>query len=107
MREDPLHVLLDQLLDGVPELRLNLGVAVRLQDGGLRLDHLGERPVADALAVWQRSALAPVRQLPTAVDRLEQLPDEPALADAGDTDDRQQLRGALLANALQRADDLL
>src|SRR5206468_9118501 len=99
MREHPLSVLVDQLLDGVRELCAYLLVAVRLEDAGLRLHHLRERPVADALAVRQRPALPPVRHHAAAFDRLEQLADEPALADPGNPDERHQPGRALLARA--------
>ena len=64
-----------------------------------------ERPVADSLAVRQRTSLPPVRQLAAALDRLEQLADEPALADARDADQRYELRRALLSCPRERADE--
>src|SRR2546421_7806999 len=107
MREHPVGVLLDQLLDRTRQLRLDLGLAVGLEDPGLRFDHLRQRPVADALAVGQRPALPPVRQHPAALDRLEELADEPALADAWNTDESHELRGTLPACPFERADELL
>ena len=107
VRQHPLRVLVDQLLDRARELRLDLVVAVRLEDAGLRLHHLAERPVADALAVRQRTSLPPVRQLAAALDRLEELADEPALADARDADQRDELRRALLSCPRERADEQL
>ena len=53
MRADPAHVLVDQLLDRPGQLRLHLVVAVGLEDPGLRLDHLRQRPEGDAFSVWQ------------------------------------------------------
>src|SRR5207249_2065214 len=95
VREHPLRVLVDQLLDGACELRFDLVVAVGLEDSRLRFHHLRERPVADAFAVRQRPALAPVRQLPAAIDRPEQLADKTALADAGSADECHQLERTL------------
>src|SRR5262249_54255635 len=54
----------------------------------------------------QRAALAPIREHAAVLDRLEELAEESALADAGNADDRQQLRRALLAHASQSIDDL-
>ena len=53
MGDNPVGVLGDQLLDRAPQLCLHLVVAVGLEDSGLRFHHLGQRPVADALAVGQ------------------------------------------------------
>ena len=56
-----------------------------------------------ALAVGERAALAPEDELRVAgLDRLEELEDEPALADPGDADERDELRRAL-ATARGRA----
>src|SRR4029079_12480551 len=87
------------------ELRRHLVVVVRLEDAGLRLHHLPERPVADSLAVRQRASLPPVRQLATALDRLEELADETALADACNADQRHELGRALLSDPRERADE--
>ena len=48
-------------------------------------DHLAQRPVGDTLAVGRRAALVPVVELRTGepVKVLLELPDQPALADAG------------------------
>src|SRR6185295_17594496 len=91
MREHPLRVLLDQLLDRPLELGVDLLVAVGLEDPRLRLHHLRQRPVADTLAVRQRTPLAPERQLAAALDRLEELADETTLADSRDADQRDEL----------------
>ena len=107
MREHPVHVLVEQLLERPRQLRLHLGIAVGLEDAGLRLHHLRERPVADTLAVRQRPALAPVRQMSAALDRLEQLADESALADPRHAGDRDQFGRTLRAHAVERADELL
>ena len=58
----------------------------------MRLHHLAERPEGDALAVWKRTALPPVDELSGSRSTdLGELPDEPALADAGDADERDEL----------------
>ena len=62
----------------------------------MRLDHLGERPVRDAFAVGQAPALTPVDELGLALDHREELGDEPALADARDADERDELGRSLL-----------
>ena len=67
--------LLDRLLD-----RVVVG------DPGRRLDHLGERPVGDALAVRQTAAGEHGR----ALEPGDELADEPALADAGLAVDRER-----------------
>ena len=76
--------------------------AVGLEDAGLRLHHLAERPERDALAVRKRAALAPGDELGVLVDRPEELVDEPALADPGDADERHELWRALRAHARGR-----
>ena len=83
-----------------------LGI-VGLEHARLRLHHLAERPQAHSFAVRQRAALPPQRQLRLMVDPLEELPDEAALADPGDADERDELGLALSARAVQRADQRL
>jgi hypothetical protein len=78
---------------------------VRLEDAGLGLDHLSERPVRDALAVGKGSTLSPTRQSVFRVQPLEQLPHEPRLADPGDTDQRHELRLAVASNARERVQE--
>jgi hypothetical protein len=73
------------------------GFVVRLEDAGLRLRDLAERPVAQALAVRERPALAPPDQLRISVHDLEQLGNEPALADPRDADQGYELRRQLAA----------
>ena len=51
-----------------------------------------ERPERAALAVRQRAPVAPVRELGLALELVVELGDEPALADPGDADDRDELR---------------
>src|SRR5205085_9083168 len=69
------------------------------KDARLCLDDLAERPERDALAVGQTAALTPRDQLRLVVDQLEELVDEPGLADPGNTDDRDELGRALIADA--------
>jgi hypothetical protein len=106
MRQDPLRVLVEHLLDSARELCVRLRVAVRLQDSRLRLHHLGERPVADALSIGERASLAPVGQLAAVRDVGEELADKATLADPRNADDRHQLRRTLLAHEGKRVDDL-
>src|SRR5205814_10151877 len=75
---------LAQLLDGYLE-RIVVG------DPGRRLDHLRERPVGDALTVWQRTS----GQHSRSFQPLDELAREPALADAGAAVDREQVRAAV------------
>ena len=87
------RVVADESLDGLPELLLRLLRTVGLEDPGLRLDHLAERPERHAFAVRKRAAVAPVDEPEVSgLDRLEELEDEPALADARDADERDELR---------------
>ena len=73
-------------------LRRGVG-AFGLEDSGLRLDHLAERPEGHAFAVRKRAAVAPEHEAELArLDRLEELEDEPALADPRDADEREELR---------------
>ena len=81
--------------------RCGLVLRVRLEDAGVRLHHLAERPEADALAVGERAALPPVDELGVPLDRLEELVDEPALADARLPDEGHELCGAPASHALE------
>ncbi len=69
---------------------------VRLEEAGARPDHLAERPERDPLAVGRRAAVVPPDAFDHAVDVLEELPRQPALADPGLAGDRDE-PGALLA----------
>ena len=90
-----LRFVADQVRHGRPELGVRLVGGVGVQDAGLGGDHLAQRPVGDAVAVRQRPALAPRDEVRLALDRLEELPDEPALADAGNAHERDQLYRSL------------
>ena len=75
---------------------------VRLEDSGVSLRHLGERPVRHPLAVRQRAALPPVvDDLRVGVHDARELVHEPALADPRDAHERDELRRALLSRALE------
>ena len=84
------------------ELRLGGVERVALEDPGVRLHDLAERPVAQALAVGQRAALPPPDQLRVTVDELEELADEPALADPGHARQGHELRLEIAAAAIER-----
>src|SRR5439155_576432 len=65
------------------------------------LDDLAQRPEGDPLAIGKRTTLPPGDQPIPGVDPLEQLPDEPALADPWDADERHQLGFALADRTLE------
>ena len=88
--------------DGVRELAGRLCLVVAVEDSGLRLDHLAERPEGDALSVRQTAPVPPGDQVRVALDRAVQLEDEPALPDPGHTDERDELRRALAQRARER-----
>ncbi len=69
---------------------------VGLEQAGPRADHLAERPERDALAVGRGAAVVPPDAFDDAVDVLQELPGQPALADPGLAGDRHE-PGALLA----------
>ena len=107
MRLDPRLVARagERVLDGLVDLRRDLLGRVLLEDAGLRLDDLAERPQRDPVAVREAAALAPGDELGIGVDDPLQLVDEPALADARDADEREELRRALVAGPLERVAD--
>jgi hypothetical protein len=84
-RLQPLAVgrLLDRGGEGVGELGGHGRRAVELEDARLRLEHLPERPEADALPVGQAVTLTPGDQLGLGVHERAELADQPALADPG------------------------
>jgi len=91
---DPVCALLvgNEIRDRLVQLRLGGVGGIGLEDACLRLHHLADRPEGDSLAVRQRAALPPVDdQVGVGVHRLGELPYEPALADARDADERDQL----------------
>src|SRR5439155_4369101 len=80
-----------------------LGRFVRLEDPGVLLHDLAERPERDPLAVGEAAPLAPSHLLWPALDEAPELADEPRLADAGLADDRDELDRALPERAGKRA----
>ncbi len=73
--------------------------AIRVEHDGLRFEHLGERPEGDALSVRQA---APDQHLRADVQLGDELAHEPALADSGVADERDELGAALPADAVER-----
>ena len=107
-RTDPVDVLSDaRARDELVQLRLGDVCRIALEDPGLGLDHLPERPIADALAIGQRAPLPPANQLRLALDRGRELLHEAALAHPRDADDRDQLRLALSSSTRKRAEQLV
>ena len=84
------------------DLRAGGRLVVGLEQAGPRADHLAERPERDALAVGRRAALVPVDGLDDAVDVLQELPGEAALADAGRPGDRHEPRAALAGGRVEQ-----
>ena len=89
--------------DRLRQLLTHVDERVRLEHPGVRLDHLGERPVRDAFAVWKGTPLAPEDEVRFRLDRLEELVDEPALSNPRYADERDELGRALLPRALESA----
>ena len=65
----------------------------------VRLEHLGQRPVADAVAVGEAAAAHDVRRRRRGLEPREQLADEAALADAGLAVERHEMRAPLVDDA--------
>ena len=72
-----------------------------------RLDDLRQRPERDALAVGKRATLPPATSSISSSTVREELGDEAALADPRHSDQRHQLRRALLTHAPERRDEQL
>ena len=95
------------LLDQRGKARRELGACgagvVGLEDAGLRLDDLPERPERDALAVREATPVSPDRhQLGLIVEVREQLSDDAALAHAPAPEQRDELHGWLSSRARER-----
>ena len=95
----------ERVLDGLVDLRRDVVRRVLLEDAGLRLDDLAERPERDPVAVREAASLAPGDELRVGLDDAVELVDEAALADARDADEREELRRALVARPLERVPD--
>ncbi len=67
-------------------------LVVRLDQTGALADHLAERPEADPVPVGGAAPVVPPDGLHEPIDVLEELPGEPALADAGRPDHRNESR---------------
>ena len=104
VRLDParLGLVRDERLHGDRELRLRIVGRVGREHAGLRLHHLRRRPERHALAVGQRAAAAPEHEVGLGVERGRELRDEPALADARDADERDELRRAVAPRSVER-----
>src|SRR5512133_1015003 len=109
VRGDParLRLVLQQASDRSAELLGSLRLGVRLEHAGLRLHHLADGPDANAFARGERAALAPGHEPLIALDRMEQLGEEPALADPGDADERHELWRSLAHRPLESGDEQL
>ncbi len=79
------------------QLLLHHFFAVALEDAGLRLDHLAERPVSDSLPIGQAPPLAPVDEIRVGLDVGEELGHEAGLSDPGHADERHELGSLLLS----------
>ena len=95
----------ERVLHGLVDLRRDLLGRVLLEDASLRLDDLAERPQRDPVAVGEAATLAPGDELRVGVDDSMELVDEAALADAGDADQREELRRALVPRPLEGIPD--
>ena len=98
--------LVEDVLDRGAKLCFGRLGVVALQDPGLRLRHLAERPEGDALAVRERASLPPGDVLGrVGVESGEELPDESALSDPGDADQCDELRGSVALRAGDRVEE--
>src|ERR671922_94050 len=104
--QDPRGLVMvgNRLLDDGAQLLRGPLLRLALEDPGVRLEDLAERPERHAVAVGKAAALAPVDELRPRVDLREELVDEPALADARHADERDELRRALVLRTGKRAD---
>ena len=75
---------------------------IRLEDPGLRLHDLAERPERDAFAVGERASLAPGDELLVRVHDAAELEEEPALPHPRYADERHELRRTVAARTLER-----
>ena len=73
--------------DALADLAPRRCLVVRFRESRSATDHLAEGPEGDALAIRRRTSVVPVDVLGHPVEILLELPGQPALADAGRTDD--------------------
>jgi hypothetical protein len=85
----------DHVGDGPGELGLGRLGRIGFEDAGLGLDDLAQRPQRHPLPIRKAAALPPGGQLRLALDQLQQLEHQPALAHPGDPDQGHQLGGLL------------
>ena len=90
-----------RFFDNLADLRRDLCGRVLLEHAGLRLHDLAERPERDPVPIGEAATLAPRDELGVGVDEALQLVDE-AAPDAGDADEREELRRAFVARAFER-----
>src|SRR3954464_3949332 len=107
MRLDPrgLTLVVDHASHRGVQLLVGRRGVVRLEYPGRALEDLLERPIRYALAVGKRAASVPPDALGPAFERLPQLPDEPALSDSGNADQRHELDGLVSLRPRQRVED--
>jgi len=91
------------IVGGCLQLFLGLERRIGLEDARLCLDDLAQCPEGDSVPVRETAALPPGDELGISLDGLEELEDQPRLADSGDADERNQLRQPLLPSTGQRA----
>jgi hypothetical protein len=91
----PLALIVHDGGDRKRELRGSLLRPIVLEDAGVGLHDLAERPERDALAVRKAAPLPPVDEVGKVVDESLELPDEPALADSRLADDGDELHGCI------------
>ena len=103
----PLAFVEDELLDDLVKLLTRAGGRLGLIDPGPAAHHLGQRPIRDAVAVGQTSALMPADDPLDPVGVLEELPQHARLADAGVSDHRHEPGPAVLGGGLEGLDDRL
>src|SRR5919106_1305934 len=97
-RREPEHVRDRLLLAARAQLLERLLQRVVVGDAGGGLDHLRQRPVGDSLAVRQAAS----RQDARALEPVDELPREAALADSRLAEDREQVRAAVANGARER-----
>ena len=96
-----LGLVRDDAANGIRHFRRRLIGAIGLEYPGLGFDDLGERPQRDALPVRQATALTPADEVRIGVDVMEELEDEPALADARFADERDELDDAVASRPFE------
>ena len=89
------------LLEGRPQLGAGGGGFFAFHDLGPHPDHLGQCPERHSLAVGKAAPPVPPDLIDEPVEVLVELPAEPRLADAGDPDDRDELRLSLLGAGVE------